>query len=57
VKQEKQEQNLDCDTYEIRIQKNFIAKDKQNKALRKKRTQNWWNILKVIKNSTSIYTH
>jgi translation elongation factor EF-Ts len=39
VKQEKQEQKHN--TYEIRIQQDFIAKDKQNKTLTKKCTQNW----------------
>lgn len=39
MQQEKQEQKHD--TYEIRIQRDFIAKDKQNKALREKRTQSW----------------
>jgi hypothetical protein len=43
---------------EIRIQQDFIAKDKQKQIFERKMYPKLvLNILKVIKNYTSIYTH
>jgi hypothetical protein len=56
MKQEKQEQKHD--TCEIRIQLYFIAKDKTKQSFERKTYPKLvLNILKVIKISTSIYTH